>query len=166
MTQLKTAPLLEFNTTLKTSGRAGIVFDRYSDTDFKWAAIDTVTKQMLTGHRTPGGWFVDAAVSNAALNATPDFTLGIVVRGSSVSATLNGQAVVGFVFNAVGVDGRNDIFRRSPGASFDAVTVKPNDPAVPAPQAATPAAAIDGAAMAAPISAAQAQVLAAEAARR
>ena len=121
---------------------------------------------MLIGHRTAGGWFVDAAVSNAALNATPDFTLGIVVRGSSVSATLNGQAVIGFVFNAVGVDGRNDLFRRSPGASFDAVTVKPNDPAVPAPQAATPAAAIDGAAMAAPISAAQAQVLAAEAARR
>ena len=164
VTQLKTASLLDFSTTLKTSSRAGIVFDRYSDTDFKWAAIDTVTKQVLIGHRTAGGWFVDAAVSNIGLNATTDFTLGIVVRGSSVSATLNGQAAVGFVFNAVGVDGRFGLFSRGPGASFDAVTVKTNDPAVPATQQA------GATAMSAPsvnvLTAEQARAVSAEAVRR
>jgi hypothetical protein len=164
VTQLKTSSLLDISAKLQTAGRAGIVFDRYSDTDFKWAAIDTVTKQVLIGHRTSGGWFVDAAVTNNSLNTTADFTLGVVVRGSSVSVTLNGQAAVGFVFNAVGVDGRFGLFTRGPGASFDAVTVKTNDPAVPATQLAAAAAGADPTAQ--PLTDAQAKTLAAEAARR
>ncbi|MES2992163.1 MAG: OmpA family protein [Pseudomonadota bacterium] len=141
VTRLKTASLLDISAKLQTAGRAGIVFDRYSDTDFKWAAIDTVTRQVLIGHRTSGGWFVDAAVTNSSLNPTADFTLGVVVRGASVSVTLNGQAAVGFVFNAVGVDGRFGLFSRAAGASFDSVTVKTNDPAVPATQLAAAASA-------------------------
>ena len=66
MTNLKTSSLLDISAKLQTAGRAGIVFDRYSDTDFKWAAVDTATQQVLIGHRTKAGWFVDAVASNTS----------------------------------------------------------------------------------------------------
>ncbi|QSA97859.1 OmpA family protein [Methylococcus sp. EFPC2] len=132
VTNLKTASLLELGSTFRTAGRAGFVFDWYGSTDFKFAAIDVASKQVLIGHRTAAGWFVDRAASNATLNATSDYTLGVSVRGSTVSLTLNGQTVAGFAYNAVGVDGRFGLFARTASASFDTVTVKTNDPAVPA----------------------------------
>ncbi|CAM5793933.1 LEPR-XLL domain-containing protein [Rhizobacter fulvus] len=164
VTNLKTASLLELSTTLRTAGRAGYVFDWYGSTNFKFAAIDVATQQVLIGHRTAAGWFVDA-VASRALNATTDYTLGVTVRGASVSVTLNGQATIGFVYNAVAADGRFGLFGKgAAGASFDAVTVKTNDPAVPAQQ--TAATTADVARTDASISAAQAQPLLAEAVRR
>ena len=68
--------------------------------------LDVATQQVLIGHRTAAGWFVDA-VASRALNATTDYTLGVTVRGASVSVTLNGQATIGFVYNAVAADGRS-----------------------------------------------------------
>jgi hypothetical protein len=164
VTNLKTASLLELSATLRTAGRAGYVFDWYGSTNFKFAAIDVATQQVLIGHRTAAGWFVDA-VASRALNATTDYTLGVTVRGASVSVTLNGQATIGFVYNAVAADGRFGLFGKgAAGASFDAVTVKTNDPAVPAQQ--TAATTADVARTDASISAAQAQPLLAEAVRR
>jgi hypothetical protein len=87
--------------------------------------------KVIIGHRTSGGWFIDAAVANKTLNATTDYTLGVTLRGSTVSVTLNGQAAVGFAFNGVAVDGRFGLFTRGASASFDSVTVKTNDPSVP-----------------------------------
>ncbi|HLF11268.1 MAG TPA: hypothetical protein VJA26_08635, partial [Gammaproteobacteria bacterium] len=165
VTNLKTASLLELSTTLRTAGRAGFVFDFYSNTDFKFAAIDVASKQVLIGHRTAAGWVIDASASQPTLSATTDYVLGVTVRGSSVSVTLNGQAVTGFVYNAVSVDGRFGLFTKGVGASFDTVTVKTNDAAVPAAQtAAGAAAAVDGAV--AVVSNEQLQTLAAEAVRR
>jgi hypothetical protein len=162
--QLATTSLLDLNTVLKTSGRAGFVFDRYSDTDFKFAAIDVATTQVMIGHRASSGWFIDAAVTNATLNATTDYTLGVTLRGSTASITLNGQAVVGFAFNGIAVDGRFGLFSRGASASFDSVTVKTNDPAVPAAQ--TAAISARDAGVATSVSQSQLQPLAAEAARR
>jgi hypothetical protein len=137
--QMATTSILTLSTVVKTSGRAGFVFDRYSDTDFKFAAIDVVTKQVMIGHRTNSGWFIDAAITNTSLNATTDYTLGVSLKGSTVSVTLNGQVAVGFSFNGVAVDGRFGLFTRGASASFDSVMVKTNDPSVP--QALTAAAA-------------------------
>ncbi|HZF78946.1 MAG TPA: hypothetical protein VEZ89_04085, partial [Rubrivivax sp.] len=125
--QMASTSLLELSTTLKTAGRSGIVFDHYSDTDFKFAAIDTVTKQVIIGHRTTSGWTIDAAVSNTALNSTTDFKLGVSIKGATVSVTLNDQAAVGFSFNAVGADGRFGLFSKATLASFDSVKVSTND---------------------------------------
>src|SRR6185436_3751571 len=47
VSQLATMSLLDLTTVVKTAGRAGFVFDRYSDTDFKFAAIDVATKQVM-----------------------------------------------------------------------------------------------------------------------
>jgi Ca2+-binding RTX toxin-like protein len=135
VTQLATTSLLDLTTVVKTAGRAGFVFDRYGDTDFKFAAIDVATKQVLIGHRTSRGWVIDAAVANALLNATTDYTLGVSVRGTTVSVTLNGQAAVGFAFNGVGVDGRFGLFAtKASSSSFDSLTVKTDDASVPAVQ--------------------------------
>jgi hypothetical protein len=168
VTNLKTSSLLDISAKLQTAGRAGIVFDRYSDTDFKWAAIDTATQQVLIGHRTKSGWFVDAVASNTSLNATTDFTLGVVVRGSTVSVTVNGQASVGFAYYAVGVDGRFGLFTRAAGASFDKLTVKTNDPAVPATQLAVESAVASAVAAsdATALTTEQALAMASEAVRR
>ncbi|MEO5697196.1 MAG: hypothetical protein ABIQ60_08690, partial [Burkholderiaceae bacterium] len=133
VTQLQGDSLLDMSVLLNTSGRAGFVFDLYSDTDFKFAAIDVVTKQVMIGHRIGNNWVIDAAVSNTkALVAGTDVTLGVTLRGSSVSVTLNGQAAVGFVFNAITVDGRFGLFAKGAAASFDNLVVKTNDAAVPA----------------------------------
>jgi hypothetical protein len=167
-TQLAHTSLLEISATLRTSARAGIVFDRYGDTDFKFAAIDVATRQVLIGHRSAAGWFIDASVAQNTLGAGIDYTLGVSLRGSTVSVTLNGQAAAGFVFNAVGVDGRFGVFARGAAASFDSVAVKTNDPAAPAALEAAPAAVqtpSSGPALRAP-SADELAALAAEAAAR
>ncbi|HEX2136568.1 MAG TPA: hypothetical protein VHG30_11795, partial [Microvirga sp.] len=163
-TNLKTASLLELSSTFRTAGRAGFVFDFYSNTDFKFAAIDVLTKQVVIGHRTTAGWTVDAVASQSTLNATTDYTLGLTVRGSAVSVTLNGQAVTGFTYNAVSVDGRFGLLTGGTGASFDSVTAKTNDAAVPASQ--TSSSAATAAPLTGSVSQEQVQVLAAEAVQR
>lgn len=163
VTRLQTTSLLELSTTLRTAGRAGLIFDYYGSTDFKFAAIDTATKQVMIGHRTASGWTIDAALTRSTLNATTDYVLGVTVRGSSVSVTLNGQAVTAFVYNAVAIDGRFGIFAKGTSASFDLVSAKTNDGAVPAALTASTAVERSGAT---PPNAAELQLLAAEARRR
>jgi hypothetical protein len=126
------ATLLEVSATLNTSGLSGIVFDRYSDKDFKFAAIDMVGKQIVIGHVKGGNLSIDASVARSTLLPTTDYKLGVSIKGSTVSVTLNDQAAVGFVFNAVASDGRFGLFSQGVSASFDIVTVKTNDPSVPA----------------------------------
>ena len=135
--QVSATALLELSATFKTAGRAGIVFDRYSDTDFKFAAIDVGTKQVMIGHRTASGWSMDAVVTNTSLISTTDYKLGVSIKGSTVSVTLNDQAALGYAYNAVGTDGRFGVFAKGVSASFDTVTVKTNDPSVPALQSAS-----------------------------
>ena len=57
-----------------------------------------------------------------------DYKLGVSIKGSTVSVTLNDQSAVGFVFNAVGVDGRFGLFTKGASASFYSVSVQTNDP--------------------------------------
>jgi hypothetical protein len=119
---------------VRTAGLSGIVFDRYSDKDFKFAAIDMVGKQIVIGHVKGGQWFIDASVARSTLLPSVDYKLGVSIKGSSVSVTLNDQAAVGFAFNAVASDGRFGLFSQGATASFDTLTVRTNDPSVPAAQ--------------------------------
>jgi hypothetical protein len=88
-----------------------------------------------------------------------------VIKGSTISVTLNDQAAAGFVYNGVGADGRFGVFTRGATASFDSVTVKTNDPAVPAAQM-TEALATDSAISTTAPTLAQVQALTTEAQRR
>src|SRR6185436_5375950 len=121
--------LLEMTTKVNTQGRAGIVFDRYGDESFKWAAIDAPGDKLLIGHYTKkGGWVVDASMA-ATINAGQDYTLGVSLKGTTVSATLAGAnggnfiAMAGYAFNASTVDGNFGLVAVSGAASFDDVRV-------------------------------------------
>jgi len=119
--------LIDLSATLKTSGAGGFVYDAYSATDFKFVTISA--GQVVLGHRTDKGWFTDATYSNATLApGGVDYTLGITLKGTSVSVTLNNQVVLSRVYNALVTDGDFGLFSRSGTTSFDSVTVKSDAP--------------------------------------
>ncbi|MDH5346037.1 MAG: hypothetical protein OEW59_09760, partial [Gammaproteobacteria bacterium] len=129
---------LELNAKVKTSDQAGFIFDRYGDDSFKFVVIDENSQKLIIGHYTKkAGWVEDASVSTT-ISATKDYTLGLTLKGSTVSATLsaNGggfQAMLGHVFNSATVDGTFGLLAKDGSASFDDVRVKTNDDAfVPA----------------------------------
>jgi Ca2+-binding RTX toxin-like protein len=126
---LNASSLLELTGTVSTPARAGFIFDRYSATDFKFVAIDAASDQVIIGHHTTrGGWSTDAFVSRQ-IDAGIDYKLGVSIKGTTVSVTLGGQAVVGHAFNAVAVDGGFGLLASGGQGSFDSVTVRTNDPA-------------------------------------
>jgi hypothetical protein len=127
---LNPSSYLEVAAKLTTAGRAGIVFDRYGEESFKFAAIDAATDQVLIGHWTAKrGFVIDAAVSRLIADNV-EYTLGVALKGATVSVTLGGQVVLGHVFNASTVDGDFGLLAIGAGESqFDDVQVKTNDPA-------------------------------------
>jgi len=125
---LNVASILQLETKLSTNGLAGFIFDRYDADTFKFAAIDVVKDQLIIGHHTKKGWSTDAVVARD-LTAGMLYTLGLTLKGSTVSLTLNGSAVLGFVYNAATVDGRFGLMANGGPASFDDVLMQTNDPA-------------------------------------
>ena len=126
--------LLQVQATLSTDTIGGIVFDHYGDNDYKFAAISTSTNQVLIGHYTyKHGWTIDAAV-DINLDANTDYELGVSLKGTTVSVSLNNQAVLGYVYNAVTVDGDFGLLSRDGTTTFDLVTVSTNDPDYQSPQ--------------------------------
>lgn len=106
----------------------GLVFDRYSDTDFKFVAVSAATKQILIGHYSErSGWVVDSAVAHPAITTATDHALGVVLKGSTVSVTLDGVAVASHAFNATVVDGAVGVLARGGAVSFDSFGMKTDD---------------------------------------
>jgi Ca2+-binding RTX toxin-like protein len=119
--------LVDLSAVLRTTGAGGFVFDEYSPTDFKFVTI--AAGQVTLGHRTDKGWFVDATYINAGLlPAGTDYTLGLTLKGTTVSVTLDGQVVLSRAYNALVTDGNFGLFGRSGTTSFDRVTVKSDSP--------------------------------------
>jgi hypothetical protein len=132
---LKVSSYLELSGKVNATGFAGYVFDRYGETSFKFVAIDANADRLVIGHYTKrGGWAVDASFATP-IEAGQDYTLNVVLKGSTVSAKLNpqpngsAQAIVGFAFNAATVDGSFGLLATGGPASFDDVRVKTDDPA-------------------------------------
>jgi len=134
---LAVSSYLELSAKVNSAGRAGFVFDRYADGNFKFVAIDMsgsavpgtqlINAQVIIGHYTPkGGWVNDAVITKQLLAGS--HTLGLSLKGTTVSVTVDSQTVVGFTFNAATVDGRFGLLARST-ASFDDVRVKTDDAA-------------------------------------
>ncbi len=121
--------LVDLSGILKTTGAGGFVFDVYSATDFKFVTISA--GQITLGHRTAKGWFTDATYSNTALIlANTDYTLGLTLKGTTVSVTLNNQVVLSRAYNALVTDGEFGLFSRTGTTSFDSVTVKSDAPSL------------------------------------
>jgi hypothetical protein len=124
---LAVSSILDLSATLNTQGRAGFIFDRYDANTFKFVAIDAVTDQVIIGHYTAkSGWVKDAVVSKT-IDAGVNYTLGVSLKGSTVSVTFNGNVVLGYVYNADTVDGRFGLLATGGVANFDNVTAKTND---------------------------------------
>jgi len=115
-------------------GRAGFVYDRYGTDSFKYVAIDADTDRLILGHYTKKGGWVQDAFLNTVINPNEEYTLGITLKGTTVSATLNSaisgyKGLASFSYNASNVDGNFGLMAVSASASFDDVRVKTNDPA-------------------------------------
>jgi Ca2+-binding RTX toxin-like protein len=118
---------LELSAVVNTDGRSGFVFDRYDDGSFKFAVIDTDSGEAIIGHyTTKSGWVYDAVVS-VNVSAGTSYTLGVALKGTTVSLTLDGQTILGYSFNASVVDGGFGLLSIGM-TSFDNVRVKTNDP--------------------------------------
>jgi len=127
--QLSTSALLQIDTTVKpgTSGTsAGVVFDYYDANNFKFAAIVAGSNQVVIGHHTKSGWIIDASASRTIAAGT-DYSLSVTLKGTTVSVSVNGQSMLGFVFNAAVVDAQAGLFTRDGSSSFASYAVKTDD---------------------------------------
>jgi hypothetical protein len=125
---LQVSSYLEISSKVNTETVAGIVFDEYSATDFKFAAIDNINQRVVLGHYTArSGWVIDASISKAIAGGT-DYTLKVILKGTTVSVQLDGAVVLSYVYNAVLVDGGFGLVAKG-ASSFDDVNVKTDDPA-------------------------------------
>jgi hypothetical protein len=123
---VQASSMIDLTATFKTSGEGGFVYDMYAINDFKFVSISA--GKITMGHRTAKGWFTDATVSNSSILANTDYTVELVLKGTTVSVNLNGQTIVSRVYNAVVTDGSFGLLSRTGTTSFDTVTVKSDDP--------------------------------------
>jgi len=132
---LEVSSILQLDVTLNTQMVGGVVFDYYGPERFKFAAISAESNQVIIGHFTAKrGWSYDA-VFDYAIEPGTDYELALSLKGTTVSLSVkesgakNWQAMAGHVFNAVTVDGDFGLLSKDGTSSFDAVTVKTDDPA-------------------------------------
>ena len=126
--EVATWSLLEFEALINTETTGGLIFDYYDADNFKFTAIDAIADQVVIGHHTSKGWFIDASV-DASIETGTSYNLGISMLGTSVSVTLNDQAVVGHVFNSLLTDGFIGLLSKDGATLFDDVVVQGDDPA-------------------------------------
>jgi len=116
----------ELTATFKAGASAGIVFDLYSTSDFKFVLLDTNLDRVVIGHKAHGSWTIDASAP-LVLNAGQDYRLLISLAGSTVSVMVDDRAVVGYAYNAVVVDGKFGTMTYGGTASFNDFTLKTSD---------------------------------------
>ena len=119
---------LEMVATLETAGQGGVVFDYYSDQDFKYAALDANTNQVVIGHYTSHGWSIDAA-TDYIVESGQSYELMVTMFGTSVSVAVNGQAVIAHVFNGLLNDANFGLLSADGSTSFDNFLVRGDDSA-------------------------------------
>ena len=105
---------LELDTVVKAgTPRAGIVFDYYSDTDFKYLMIDVAAGLVVLGHRTPAGWVVDYSMSRTM--AVGSHSIKLTMKGASVNVVVDGSTLFGYGYNSALVDGRFGVLTNGTG---------------------------------------------------
>jgi hypothetical protein len=131
---LQANSILAVGVVVNTNATTGIVFDYYGAGDFKYAGLSERGDTLTIGHFIRGSWVTDATVA-ISIVAGRDYELALSLKGTTVSVSLkaagalNWQASVGYVFNAVTVDGAFGLFSKDGRSAFDSVTVKTDDPA-------------------------------------
>ena len=145
---------LEITATLRLAAGsvAGVVYDFYSLSEYKFIVLDLASQSVIFGHVTGGAWVVDEVVART-LVAGQAYTMLVTIKGASVSLTLNGTFIRSRAYNAALADGAVGLLVRSGSASYDSVRIRtdgwsppvealalPTEPApAPAPAPAEPA---------------------------
>src|SRR5262249_35739808 len=123
---------VEFSATVNANANgvsAGLIFAYTSKDDFLYAAIVAGTNQVVLGHHSISGWYVDA-VANVTINAGTDYTLLVALTEettNNVNVVLNGKSVTSFNYNYMVHDGNIGLFARNGKATFDNVLLRGDD---------------------------------------
>ena len=126
---LASSSWLEIVSTLSTSGVGGIVFDGNDPKRLKFVALDVPGQRVLVGHVVGGTFVVDAVGRADAGRPDTDYTLGLTIKGTSVSVTVDGTFALSFAFNSPVADGAVGVLARGGTTSVDSFTVRTNDAA-------------------------------------
>ncbi|HUG09617.1 MAG TPA: hypothetical protein VMM36_01325, partial [Opitutaceae bacterium] len=129
------AAVIDLSTVFNTTGAGGFVFDYYNQNSFKFVAVDSIAGTVTVGHRTAKGWFTDAVYTNAAIKTAAAQSLGITLKGTTVSVKWNNSLVISFAFNALVTDGATGLLVRSGITFFDSVKFQTDDAGMPIAQA-------------------------------
>jgi Ca2+-binding RTX toxin-like protein len=124
---LLSSTYVEYQETIKTSVMGGLVFDYKGPTDFKFAAVDLRTNQLIIGHRTAAG-FVNDAVITRSLSAASDQLLGISLQGKVVKLFVNGVAGPTFTFSSAVFSGQLGMLSSGGASLFDNLRIRTDDP--------------------------------------
>jgi len=81
-----------------------IIFDYYSDTDFKFAGINIATDKLEIGQRTVDGWVVETK-TNLRLKPNSSYNLLVAINGTNATVVVDGRASLDFSFDSRLVDG-------------------------------------------------------------
>jgi hypothetical protein len=130
---------LELEAVVNPDTLGGVVFDYYSDGTFKFAGVLADTDQVVIGHVGRSGNITYDAVADItfSLPSNGEYELRVSLNGATTSVAVlggNGQnqtwyEVVGYVFNAVTVDGQAGVLSVSGQSAFDNFAIRTDDPA-------------------------------------
>ncbi|MDN3720465.1 hypothetical protein QW131_17540 [Roseibium salinum] len=127
-TKLQVNSYLELETAFNSQGLAGIAFDVYGPSDYKFVALDAANDLVLVGHVSlKGGYQVDATYSRAMVDGV-DHKLRLSLLGASVSISVDGAFVTNHGFYSALVDGGVGLMNGDQLASFDKLSIRTNDP--------------------------------------
>jgi hypothetical protein len=107
---------------VNTSSYGGLLFD-YSDAiNFKFAALLAGTRQVGLGHHDASGWHMDSLI-NYSVTAGTDYTLGVSIRGATVSVSVNGQSLLSSTYSESLLDGNAGLFTLKGTTAFDDLSI-------------------------------------------
>ena len=128
---LPSTAYVELESVVATDSIAGIVFDRYTESDFKFVTISPATDTVQVGHVTSrGGWVLDKVFSKS-LQFETDHELKLVLKGTTVSIFVDGQLVGSHAFNSPLTDGTAGLVTRDGRSAFERLVIRTDHLLVP-----------------------------------
>ncbi|NDV63154.1 LEPR-XLL domain-containing protein [Puniceicoccales bacterium CK1056] len=124
------ASLIRLQAILQTSGESGFVFDYYDADNYKFITISSETDEIRIGHITRKGVVVDAVYTYDTLDLGSLQELDAILKGNTVSVSLNGNLLLSHAFNALVTDGDYGLIGFSGTTDFDEVVFQTDDPAL------------------------------------
>ncbi len=100
---------VELEATFRALGTTGFMFDWYSNTDYKFVALDVAGQRVIVGHVAGTTRVIDRAIARA-ITAGADYLLNIVLKANVVTVTFAGQVLASVIYNAPLGDGRQGVF--------------------------------------------------------